>query len=100
MRWIDDEKKTGQTFILVPPTPVTRKAISLSSTQCAAKFLGYINSGRFGCHQSRILCLGKKGFVASKNPTSAGCSDQISKVQRTQRFPHKHNPMPYKCLPW
>ena len=53
-------KKTGQTFILVPATPVTRKAIGLSSTQCAAKFLGSITSGRFACHQPWDTVLGGK----------------------------------------
>ena len=40
MRWLDEEKKTGHIFILVPATQVTRNAIGLSSTQCAAKILG------------------------------------------------------------
>ena len=50
MRWLDEEK-TGQTFILVPAIPVTRKAIGSSSTQCAAKFLGSITSVIFKCYQ-------------------------------------------------
>ena len=62
-------EKTGQTFILVPATQVTRKAIGLSFTQCAAKFLGSITSGLFGCHQSWDYVLGKMGFVASKKRT-------------------------------
>ena len=56
-------KKTGQTFALVPATPVTRKAIGLSFTQCAAIFLGGITSGFFKCHQSSVLggfCAGGK----------------------------------------
>ena len=53
-------QKTGQTFILVPATPVTRKAIGLSSTEWAAKFLGSITSGFFGCHQSWDSVLRKK----------------------------------------
>ena len=32
------KKNTGQTFILAPATPVTRKTIDLSSTQCAVKY--------------------------------------------------------------
>ena len=61
-------KKTGSIFILVPATQVTRKAIGLSSTQCAAKLLGSINSGFFGCHQSRdsVLGGGGKRICASK----------------------------------
>ena len=62
-------EKTGQTFILAPATPVTRRAIILSSTQCAAKFLGSITSGIFGCHQFWDSVLGEKGFVASKKRT-------------------------------
>ena len=53
-------RKTGQTFKLVRATPVTRKAIGLSSTQCAAKFLDSIISGLFGCHQSWDSVLGGK----------------------------------------
>ena len=65
MRWLDEEKKQG---ILVPPTPVTRKAIGLSSTQCAAKFLGSITSLIFGCYQSWDFVLGGKwDLLPAKN---------------------------------
>ena len=56
------KKKTGQTFILVPATPVTRKAIGLSSTQSAAKLLGSITSDFFGCHQSWDSVLGENAI--------------------------------------
>ena len=58
MRWLDEEK-TGQTFKLVPATPETRKAIGLSSTQCAAKFLDSITSEFFGCYQIWDSVLGE-----------------------------------------
>ena len=65
MCWLDEEKKQG---ILVPPTPVTRKAIGLSSTQCAAKFLGSITSLVFGCYQSWDSVLGGKwNLLPAKN---------------------------------
>ena len=64
MRWLDEEKKQG---ILVPPTPVTRKAIGLSSTQCAAKFLGSITSLIFGCYQSWDSVLGENGICCQQN---------------------------------
>ena len=57
MRWLDEEKKTRQTFILVT---LVRKAIGLSSTQCSAKFLGSITSGVFGSHQTWDSVLGGK----------------------------------------
>ena len=59
MRWLDEEK-TGQIFILVPTTPVTRKAIGFSSTQCASKFLGSITSEFFRCHHYWDSVLGGK----------------------------------------
>ena len=55
-------KNTGQTFILVPATPLTRKALGLSSTECAATFVGSITSGFFGCHQSWDSVLGENGI--------------------------------------
>ena len=54
-------KKIGQTFKLIPATPKTRKAIDLSSTQRAAKFLGSITSGLFRCHQPWDSALGENG---------------------------------------
>ena len=65
MRWLDEEK-TGQTFIMVPATPVTRKAIGLSSTQCAAKFLDSITSRVFGRHQSWDSVLGENGICCQQ----------------------------------
>ena len=64
--------------MLVPTTPVTRKAIGLSSTQCAANFLGCITSGDyaaqlrccitsedFGCHQPWSSVLWEKWNMLS-----------------------------------
>ena len=59
MRWLDEEKNRAN-FYIGSATPVTRKAIGLSSTQCAAKFLGSITSELFGCHQSWDSVLGEK----------------------------------------
>ena len=58
MRWLDEEKK-GQTFILVAATRVTKKAIALSSRECAANFLGIITSEIFRCHQSWDSVMGE-----------------------------------------
>ena len=61
-------KQTGQVFILVSTSPVTRKAIGLSSTQCAANFLGSLTSGLFGCYQSENSVLGEKwDLLPAKN---------------------------------
>ena len=61
-------KQTEQLFILAPATPVTRKAIGLSSTQCAAKFAGSIISGPFGCYQSWDSVLGEDwDLLSAKN---------------------------------
>ena len=66
-RWVGlMRKKTGQLFILLPVTPVTRKAIGLSSTQRTAKFLGTITSAIFGCHQSRDFVHGESGFCCQQ----------------------------------
>ena len=60
-------KKREKTFITVPATPVIRKTIGLSTIQCAAKFLGSITSGLFGCINLEILCGGEWDFVPARN---------------------------------
>ena len=65
MRWLDEEK-TGQIFILVPTTPVTRKAIGFSSTQCASKFLGSITSEFLDAITIGILCWAENGICCQQ----------------------------------
>ena len=65
MGWLDEEK-TGQSFILVPATPVTRKAIGSSSTQWAAEFLGSRSLGLFRRNQSWDSVLGEKGICSQQ----------------------------------
>ena len=61
-------KKTGHIFILVLAIPITREGLGLSSKQSAAKLLGSITSGLFGCHQSWDSVLGGKwDLLSAKN---------------------------------